>query len=288
MNEGDFPALYQDADSASKRVQRLFNLAISTTLWGSCLAAFAVMIPASDRAVSLIQAALFLVVLIAALYLAFGRPQKIWYGVRALAESIKTLSWRYSVKAVPFNAPDVQAKQEFQEAVRKLLITNDEAAALQFEVTSAHLVSNRMEEIRTAPLADRITIYAESRIADQLQWYRKKARSNGARSRIWHGGLIGATVLAFISSLLRVGFPEDWSIPVDAVTVLPICALAWLQAKRYQELSSSYTLTAHEIAILSASVQTEFEEGAFGAFVGDAENAFSREHTQWQARRDEV
>lgn len=288
MNESDFPALYQDADATSKRIQRLFNLAVGTTLWGSSLAAFAVMLPASDRVISLVQAALFLIVITAALYLAFGRPQKVWYGVRALAESIKTLSWRYCVRAIPFDKPDPQAKQDFSEAIRKLLVTNDEAASLQFEVASAHLVSGRMQEIRSSPLKERIETYSMCRIADQLQWYRRKTRFNSTRSRIWHGGLIGAAVLAFVSSLLRVGFPEDWAIPVDAVTVLPISALAWLQAKRFQELSSSYALTAHEIAILSASVQTDVDESTFAAFVGDAENAFSREHTQWQARRDEA
>ncbi|MBC8739408.1 SLATT domain-containing protein [Paraburkholderia sp. UCT31] len=62
--------------------------------------------------------------------------------------------------------------------------------------------------------------------------------------------------------------------------------MAWIQTKRFQELAASYTLTAHEIGLLRIALPTPPAEDKFSVYVGDAENAFSREHTQWQARRD--
>lgn len=65
-----------------------------------------------------------------------------------------------------------------------------------------------------------------------------------------------------------------------------VAVLSWMQVKRFQELSTSYNLAAHEIGIIKGELQNINDEPHFATFVGDAENAFSREHTQWQARRD--
>ncbi|HEL3238443.1 TPA: SLATT domain-containing protein [Stenotrophomonas maltophilia] len=63
-------------------------------------------------------------------------------------------------------------------------------------------------------------------------------------------------------------------------------ALAYLQSKRYSELAASYALTAHEIGVVEEQLAQVKGEREFSLFVGDAENAFSREHTQWEARKD--
>ena len=62
--------------------------------------------------------------------------------------------------------------------------------------------------------------------------------------------------------------------------------LSWIQAKRFQELAASYALAAHEISIIRQQSSGPMDDRAFSRFVGDAENAFSREHTQWVARQD--
>jgi hypothetical protein len=62
-------------------------------------------------------------------------------------------------------------------------------------------------------------------------------------------------------------------------------ALSWSQAKRFRELGNAYGLTVHEISLIreeSGRIKTEDD---FSEFVNNSENAFSREHTQWVARR---
>lgn len=59
-----------------------------------------------------------------------------------------------------------------------------------------------------------------------------------------------------------------------------------MQAKRFTELSTSYALTANEIALIREDAYGLEEDVELSKFVGDAENAFSREHTQWEARKD--
>ena len=59
-----------------------------------------------------------------------------------------------------------------------------------------------------------------------------------------------------------------------------------MQAKRFTELSASYALTAHEITLIREQADELKKDEHLSTFVGDAENAFSREHTQWEARKD--
>ena len=49
---------------------------------------------------------------------------------------------------------------------------------------------------------------------------------------------------------------------------------------------ASYNLTAHEIGIIRANSDSVETEKDLSNFVNEAELAFSREHTQWVARRD--
>jgi hypothetical protein len=62
--------------------------------------------------------------------------------------------------------------------------------------------------------------------------------------------------------------------------------LSWMQAKRFSELAASYALAAHEISLIKEQSLLPDTDEKFSLFVGDAENAFSREHTQWVARKD--
>lgn len=64
--------------------------------------------------------------------------------------------------------------------------------------------------------------------------------------------------------------------------------IGWTQVKKFNELASSYTLTAHEIGIIQSKVHDAQDEDAFSDFVNEAEQAFSREHTQWVARQQSV
>jgi hypothetical protein len=67
---------------------------------------------------------------------------------------------------------------------------------------------------------------------------------------------------------------------------LAASTLSWIQAKRFSELSASYALAAHEISFIKEQAASIKKDDNLSQFVGDAENAFSREHTQWVARKD--
>lgn len=287
MNENDFPTLYQDADFASRTIQRYFYIAVITILLCTVLSGVLTLASKCEPAYSILQTLLFSALFISSIYLATAKPQKKWYGARALAESIKTISWRYSLRSAPYNGADIDAKRELADAVKKLLLSNSDAAILVASSDKHQLVSDQMTQLRSSPLDMRIAAYQSGRVDNQLDWYRRKARINVRASRRWYGLLMLSSFLALLSALVHVAIGDRWNIPVEAMAVIPVSILGWIQSKKFQELGSSYLLTAHEITLLSATLTGDLSEDDFSAFVGDAENAFSREHTQWQARRDE-
>jgi hypothetical protein len=93
-------------------------------------------------------------------------------------------------------------------------------------------------------------------------------------------------VLALGFAIFRIVYPSTEHWPTDIFVAAAASMMGWVQTKRFQELASSYTLTAHEIVLLDAMLPDDNSEESFSLFVADAENAFSREHTQWRARRD--
>ena len=77
-------------------------------------------------------------------------------------------------------------------------------------------------------------------------------------------------------------------IDFDALGILAAAAasvLAWLQIKQHATLAQSYSHAAHELSTIGALIDSVQSEAEWGRFVNDAENAISREHTAWRARR---
>ena len=123
-----------------------------------------------------------------------------------------------------------------------------------------------------------------SRIKEQREWYASKSKYNRKRSRQFFFLLVGLQSFAVICVLLRIAYP-DWKVwPTEVFVVAAGGVVTWIQLKRFQEISTAYALTAHEIGIIEGKVQESENDIEFSDFVRDAENAFSREHTQWVAK----
>lgn len=283
MNSEDYPSLYCDADGVALETQGRFVFASITVIVGSIVNG-ALGISSDGRVAIVLQILLGVLVILSSCYLLFGKPQKIWYSTRALAESVKTVSWRYVMRAEPFHRSDAEAVATLKETVSGLLRSNDEVASLRFQSAHANLITPRMKELRASALFLRKEIYKTERIEDQLEWYKKKSAWNDKRSKIWYCALIAFSFFVLFLSLLKYDNPNIPSI--DWLFSCPMGILAWIQIKRFQELASSYSLTTHEIIMFKDDLAEAQTEEELSSFVGNAENAFSREHTQWYARKD--
>lgn len=134
--------------------------------------------------------------------------------------------------------------------------------------------------------AEKKQFYLENRIDDQRRWYANKSGDNRKASKKYFMLLCAVYAIAIILLLIRIASPATPFLPIDVFAVVASAIIGWIQIKRFNELASAYGLTAHEVGIIKSCYESVKTSEHLSGFVSDAENAFSREHTQWAARRD--
>lgn len=286
MQEEDFPALYRSADNLSLESQADFFRALKLHLVLLVLAAVLSVGNLPHWSIAALQLLALLGALSCSIYLFSKRPDRYWYAGRAVAESIKTITWRYVCRAEPFQSDDAVARNDFQQKLKAIVDQNKDLAQALTVHLDAPQITDVMTQTRAKSLAERKTVYAGSRIKDQLSWYAKKASFNRKMSNRFFWALIMINGVAVLCAVLRIAFVTVPFWPTDIFVAAAASLLSWMQAKRFSELAGSYALAAHEIGLIREQSLLANTDAEFSWFVGDAENAFSREHTQWVARKD--
>jgi hypothetical protein len=240
-------------------------------------------LPYSD----LLAALLIAIALILRLWRFRTHPEDRWYEARAVAESARSVAWRYAVGGRPFDLSkdqdvvDALARQRFGETLTVTPTYRPDAGAI-----NAEQITPTMRTLRGQLPEVRREAYRISRIVDQRAWYERKAELNRTLAQRAHLIVIGLEALAVVAALLQA----LQIVPANTqavITALIGGAIAWSQAKRFQDLSASYRLTAQESRKLEESAPRDPGEEAWAQFVDSAEEAFSREHNMWIATRDE-
>lgn len=288
MQLDDYPALYGSASRSSAAAQSQYFLFIvaeyGLLILASVLSLGFETIPEAPMFYFFAVAAATVVLLI----MATKKPEREWYGCRALSESIKTSTWRYMMRAEPFHdgIQIAAANAEFRGVLEALLKMNRhfQDAIARFPPTGEQITSE-MRLNREKSLNQRQALYAEKRIGEQLRWYTQKAKSNNNSYRWSIAACVVILGLTIVFAFVRVrSFSHYW--PTEPLLLLATSIIGWIQIKKYSELASAYSLTAHEIGIIRSRMKDVHSEAAFSDFVNEAERAFSREHTQWIARQN--
>ncbi|HEY9469382.1 MAG TPA: DUF4231 domain-containing protein, partial [Propionibacteriaceae bacterium] len=282
----DFPALFRSADRESQRAQRSYLTSLRVRLGSLVVAAFGGALTLTTAGGFQVGGGLaflaFACALGAELFLATTSPLTTWYEGRAAAESAKTLAWRYMVRAEPFEVDDDVDKQFHAQTYS--LLQDLRSISLGTEEPAAQQITDKMRHVRALDFNERRQVYLADRIADQQRWYSEKARWNDRRARGWVlvsivleiAGLIGGALKAF-----------GW-INFDLLGFLAAAAggvMAWIEAKQHRNLATAYGIASQELASIASELPTLHNEERWAAFVAQAEEAISREHTLWRASR---
>lgn len=283
----EYPALYESASVGSAGAQRNFLWTVRAEYF--LLLLISILLSTIGLS-NLNKFAISILLLILAGLFVFKITMKLeedWYRCRALAESVKTSTWRYCMRAHPFGTSDddVVPKSNFRNLLREILNANH-SLAKSLTMGGSEQVTQSMLAVRDLPIDERIAFYVKHRVDDQRAWYARKSVHNRRALRFW----VWSTILIYVGAAValngeQLGFP-DTIIAFDPMIVLATSVLGWLQMKRHGELVASYNLTAQEIGIIKSNTESLQTEEQFSDFVNEAELAFSREHTQWVARRD--
>lgn len=287
VTSSELPGLYQSANQASLNAQKSYFKGLRWYLLLLISAAFISYALPNDIISSLLSASLFLITLGILIFLRVKRPDDTWYNGRAVAESVKTRTWRWMMRADPYEDctnVEIVSKQFIGDL--KAILNQNKSLSHSLQSTSAvkDPISNLMKTVRRLSVCDRLSIYLDQRVQDQVEWYWKKSRLNKDRAQQWFWVSVMLHSAAIVMLFYQITDPT-FSLPVEVIATAAGAALTWLQAKKHNELNSAYALTAHEIALIKGESDSVHSEKQLSEYVVNSESAFSREHTQWAARK---
>ena len=214
--------------------------------------------------------------------------EDIWYRGRALAESIKTLSWRFMTKSEYFDntITDDEAEKRFLNRINDI---RKEFKDIEKNLNSSDLkldfITKKMKEIRSKSLDERKTFYLNKRIQDQIDWYGSKSSISKKKYECLFWGIVITQFLSVIYIVFLIIKPNSDFNFVGFLTTLSASFLSWLQVKKYQENKEAYITALSELSMITTQFSEINTEEKFAKFVLDSENAMSREHTIWLAQK---
>lgn len=279
----DLPEMYQQAGDASAQSQKLFfrwnlvNLLVLTA--AAALTALKTWLQKPGAVVAVFLLALGAIL---SFWLRQSKYERRWYSARAVAESVKTLSWRYMMCASPFEggseAADDRASAQFNKALHEIADQEEAPVSKLDEITP------KMRQVRQRPSSGRLALYLRERVEDQRSWYaRNSAKSSKAGDRYLLLAAV-AQIIALCFALLLVFFDKFPDV-VGVFATVSAGYLAWLQLKKYEDLAQAYKTAAKELVKVADAATAVHTDTDLSQFVIDAENAMSREHTLWLAKR---
>lgn len=289
--ESDFPDFYRAADETSRDGQRRYvnatRVQLVALVAAALFGAFTLRVDGMGADWAGVGAAVaFLVAALTRGHLWQVRPEKDWYAGRAAAESTKTLAWRFAVAADPFPrdldedaATDVFLERlgEIRKKLRNVVIVPPPKA--KGEVTPAMLAT------RARSLGLRKDAYLRQRVAEQRDWYTRKARSKRRRSRQWALAMIVLEICGATGAVLKAAAVVQVDV-LGLAGALVAALAAWSEMRQYDNLANAYSVAANELSDIHSRGSRMTHEDEWSAFVSNAEEAISREHTMWVASRE--
>jgi hypothetical protein len=276
----DYPCYHEDASLASMVSQRRYKRLILVILLLMAISTVLQSFP--NKVDNRIKGIILLVGFLSTVLMMIFHPDKSWYIGRAVAESIKTLSWRYMMKSQPFDQQN--SDDNFINRCSEILNAAIQNERFVHKPKCKHrdLITPAMKEIRNLTSDEQKSVYLEDRIKDQIVWYQAKSKINGSLA------FVSISVIA-LCQLAAIIFLLFWSyLSLDFTSIMVVIAtsvISIMEMNKYRELERSYSFTAFELNNIRNRFGLITNNVDLNIFVEEAEQAISREHTMWLARK---
>lgn len=289
MEDKNLPACYNIANKKSLKAQSLYKsliwIMLSVMLISTILSAIDDNISKAWISFNKLNGLILLIPAVASTIFYFVSPEKNWYIGRAVAESVKTLSWRYMMRSQPFQNDDKESRKEFVKRIEQV-VTGARKDNFLIESFSAddNEITPKMDEMRSLTFLERKENYAKFRIDDQIVWYQNKNRFNKRMGRLCtfltvFSQLVAAVyLLFFIDKFKAINLTEIFVFIAASIISLT-------EMNKYKELHYSYSFTEMELRMIRSKFGAISDDKELDEFVGESEQAISREHITWLARR---
>ena len=292
----ELPALFRAADEASKAAQTKHLRLVAAELWllvaAALLLSFDLTAMGLPRISQQLNAGLGMLCLGVSLVLTivtlWAKYETTWYGARSVAESVKSLSWKYMTSVEPFGSglSVADADAVFRSNLTEI-VSQHQVLLWAFDGTvgSGKQITAAMQAWRSADLEAKKQGYLQLRIQDQKDWYAARARQGRDQSVKWLILVAASQLLAILAAAILMAVPDKGVNLTGLFTSLAAALVAWVQIKRHRELAHSYNIAAHELGLIAERMPDVRTDHQLSDFVSDAESAISREHVLWSVRR---
>ena len=276
-----YPSVFYKADTCARHNEFLNFFLLVIQLVSSVAISIVTLISSYGVPIDRLNC-FFLILFLGATLLSFyGRFINKWYLYRALAESTKTLTWRFVMCAPPFEVTEEDGRQVFLSRINVMLDEYKSSLSSLSWSSDDSFITEEMDRIRRMNQTEKKKLYMNDRVEEQLKWYSSKAKSNKVGRNVVTGIVVLCIVVSFV--ILYANVPQGSNLICIAIMICVSC-LSWMDAKRYKELYSSYSWTIKDLNLLMEEYKSNCIDVAL--CVADAENAFSREHSSWLSRKD--
>ncbi len=287
LTPDDYPALYRAADARSLAGQahylRATRLRLALVVLAATAGAMAATVDGWSR-IAWLGAAAFLGAAFVEMYLRVTRPDRLWYDGRAAAESAKSLAWRYAVGGDAFPEELGQAADDGLLAQLHSVINVVPGSHLVPQTATGEQITSAMRRLRKDDLPSRRAAYCEFRIRDEQAWYGDGARRNERSVQRWAKVLLVLEFLGALACVLQATDTVDFDLAGIAGALVG-AGVAWVEARQHGTLASAYAVAHHELGLVLARSEHARTEREWAEFVGESEEAISREHMLWRASR---
>lgn len=279
--EDHLPGVYKAAGELSKKGQDRFRALTFASLVLLVVASAVGLI--ETRTGGWLAAAAFAVALLLTSLWVFRSAERDWYDGRAAAESVKSVSWKFVVGGEPYEAGVPDAEKRYRAALSAVI---DELRGLgsPLRAPTSAPTSQVLHDVRALPLDERQAIYGEQRIENQRGWYAGRAEDHRHSARAWQGAMLIAEAVGLVAAVLKATGVVDVDL-LSPLAAFAAGAAAWVNAIDYVSTARAYEVASFELEAIGNGVAAVTQETDWATFVADAEQAMSREHTMWLARR---
>lgn len=285
LRSEDLPGLFQAADEAAVGGQRSYlrsyGLRLVLAIVAAVCAALSLRVGTQATDLAALGTALaFVCILTLDIGLLSARPNRTWHEGRALAESVKTLAWKYTVGGDPFDHTLTEQEADTRLIDRTWQLQHS-FPEVQLEPTTVATITDRMRELRGYTFAERRQGYLEHRIQDQQRWYATKSKQHRRRGRRLRAIALMLEVAGIAAALAKAFNAINFDLAgVVAASIAGIAA--WTSARQDDRVSTAYATSSNELALIAENIRNAGEND-WGAAVSDAEAVINREHALWRS-----
>jgi hypothetical protein len=209
-----------------------------------------------------------------------------WQKSRFLAESILSQSWLLLFKVNNYNKDFNEAISIFLERIKEMKSEINVNDYLKFvsQVSSDNDRPQWITENFDKSISEKKDYYIIERINDQEKYYFKKTLYNSRNSeRYFWFGVSAMGIGAILTILTIMEFVPNFSY-LGLFTTLSAALFSWKQTKRFEELSSTYSVAIEELKDFKKKLLLDNSESEIKEIIYDTEKSISREHKLWVSK----